>query len=303
MKYSLLALTLLLFTTVAEARQAQFYLDRAALSWSVDNLSVGTLVGENRSTIVREEEELITLARQEGIGYQEFLDANPGVDPWLPPDRANLLLPEHRILPDGIEPGITINLAEYLLYHVEAVEGGYNIRTYPVGIGQEGFPTPTGEMTVKKKIREPVWAVPPSVRREHPEYPKSFPPGPENALGDYWIGLSKRGYGLHGTNRPLGIGRRVSHGCVRLYPEDVEDLFSRVKIGTRVNIIYQPVKVAVRHNRLLVEYHYDFEQKIDDSAIEIIERATSLNWQGRIDWYRLLDQLDSPAGVPVVVSY
>lgn len=258
--------------------------------------------GENSRHICREEEDFALISRIAGIGYDSLLQANPGIDPWIPGEGTELIIPDFHLLPPGISPGITVNLAEYLLYLVEADGNGYRIRFYPVGIGQEDSPTPNGDMHVNKKIPRPKWVVPPSVRKEHPEYPAVIPPGPDNALGEYWIGLSSRGFGIHGTNKAFGVGTRVSHGCVRLYPEDIKDLFHRVAVNTRVSIIYEPVKVALINDNLFVELHPDFLGELTDPVFTIMKLAGRLGYAGPIDWPPLLKEIANPSGVPRKIS-
>ncbi len=260
------------------------------------------LIGQHRNYILGPGETLIELARRSGTGYLALAQANPEVDPWLPPTGQRILLPYAFLLPQPAEEGITINLAELRLYHIWSEEGRQRIRAYPVGIGTEGRDTPEGTFTVVQRIQNPSWTAPASLRVTNPEGPLSIPPGPDNPLGDYWIGLSLDGYGIHGTNRPFGVGRRVSHGCVRLYPEDIRDLFSRTTKGTSVTIVYQPIKVGLHAGKLFVEIHPDLSQRITDPVAEVHRQAASLAWQGEIDREALSQALEDCRGVPVLIS-
>lgn len=214
-----------------------------------------TIVGHNREYIAAPNETLMELARRAGIGFENLLRANPGVDPWSPPAGGRLLLPSAALLPSGIQEGVTINLAELRLYLIWSEAGEQKVRIYPVGIGREGWDTPQGEFRVSMIIDNPNWTPPTSVREETPELAGMVAPGPENPLGSYWIGLNAEGVGIHGSNQPYGVGRRVSHGCIRLYPQDIVDLVGRVKPGTPVRIIDQPLKRIVRDGILYLEVH------------------------------------------------
>ncbi|MEJ2201433.1 MAG: L,D-transpeptidase family protein, partial [Desulfuromonadaceae bacterium] len=155
------------------------------------------------------------------MGFSNLKNANPEVDPWLLPQGETILLPYACILPVDAIAGLTINLAELRLYHLWKNEQGWQVRIYPVGIGSEGSETPLGDFSVLSKRENPIWTVPDSVRKTQPELPESVPPGPDNPRGQFWLGFASNGYGIHGTNKPFGIGRRVSHGCLRTYPEDI----------------------------------------------------------------------------------
>ncbi len=260
------------------------------------------LVGRNRSYLLGEDETLIELAYRAGLGYQGLVAANPGVDPWLPPAGTLVLLPYAALLPAGAGPGITINLAEYRLYLVWEQEGQRLVRIYPIGIGDEGTETQEGDYQVTGVVRNPSWTVPPSIRAKRPELPPRVPPGPDNPLGDIWVGLSLPGVGIHGTNKPFGIGRRVSHGCIRLYPEDVADLAERVGKGMPVRILYQPIKLGRREGRLLAEIHADYLGRVADPLAEAKRQVTALGWPGAVDEAELQRVLGEARGIPLPVA-
>lgn len=260
------------------------------------------VIGENQLYFAGPDDTLIQLARAAGLGYEALVTANPEIDPWLPETGRTVLLPYATILPPNAWAGITVNLAEFRLYYVWQEDGRYRARTYPVGIGIKGWETPEGEFTIKKKIEKPTWVVPSSIRKERPELGRFVPPGPDNPLGGYWLGLSASGYGIHGTNEPFGVGRRVSHGCIRLYPEDIRDLFARVEIGTPVRVIYQPIKVGLKQNALFVEVHPDRLGRAPDPIDEVIRQKTELGWQGKLDWAALWKGIKEARGIPLQIS-
>jgi L,D-transpeptidase ErfK/SrfK len=262
----------------------------------------GALVGRDDFCIIDGGDSLIEVAHWEGLGYNNLLAANPGVNPWLPEARTRLRLPYATLLPAEAQAGITINLAEFRLYLIWPHGDRMRVRIYPIGLGRADWDTPEGDFHVTGIIERPAWVRPASMRSEAAELPTVVGPGPDNPLGSHWIELSAAGYGIHGTNRPLGIGRRVSHGCVRLYPRDIIDLAERVKPGTPVRVIYRPVKVGSDGKRLLVEIHQDFLGRIKDPLLEIRRAAQALDWQGLPGDRELLELVTQARGVPVAIS-
>jgi len=224
------------------------------------------VLGTVQALFARHENTFVQIAREYNLGYNELRQANPGVDVWLPGEGTPVYLPTMTIVPDAPRDGIVLNLPSMrLLYFVEEDAGEdqqdatLSITSHPIGIGREGWATPTGVTEVTGKARDPVWYPPASVRAEHAELgdplPSVVPAGPENPLGAFAMGLSMPGYLIHGTNMPAGVGMRVSHGCIRLYPEDIEALFERVPSGTPVHIIDEPVLAGWRDGELFLEVH------------------------------------------------
>jgi L,D-transpeptidase ErfK/SrfK len=202
---------------------------------------------------IRGQKNLLQVARLNGLGYIELLAANPGINPWVPKKGRTLVLPKAHLLPDAPRRGIVINLAEMRLYFFRKKNDP--VLTFPIGIGRMGRETPTGVTHVKAKRKKPSWIPPASIRAERPGLPSEVPPGPRNPLGHYALNLAWKGYVIHGTNQPYGIGRRVSSGCIRLYPEDIALLFRLVSVGTPVTIVYQPVKLGWSGGELYAEIH------------------------------------------------
>jgi len=214
-------------------------------------------VGEVQYILAESGDNLADIARQADIGYTEMLAANRGVDPWSPALRT-LAIPGFFILPDAPREGIVINLAERRLYYFP--RNGETVQTYPIGIGVIGRDTPLSVTRVVGKEEAPTWYPPPSIRAERPELPPAVGPGPDNPLGDFALRLGWPRYLIHGTNKPDGVGRNVSHGCLHLYPEDIASLYEAVPIGTPVRAIEQPAAAAWVGTRLLLEVHPDKEQ-------------------------------------------
>jgi L,D-transpeptidase ErfK/SrfK len=262
-----------------------------------------TVVGLSRVYRVKEGESLIEIARRFDLGYNEITDANPGVDPFVPGNDTPVTLPTAWILPDtSSRRGIVINLSELRLYYYFTVKGVRYVRTFPVGIGREGDLTPVGTFRVVEKIVKPAWYVPESIREENPRLPRVVPAGPDNPLGSRALRLSLPTILIHGTNKPWGVGRRVSHGCIRLYPEDIPKLFAMVSWGTSVDIVRQPVKIGIRDGRVFVEVHKSDQGSHADYfqvAVRLLQSKELLN---RVNTRKLYKAVESRNGMPVDIT-
>jgi L,D-transpeptidase ErfK/SrfK len=243
------------------------------------------LLGSVQVLFTRDENTFVAIARRYNVGFEELKLANPGIDPWLPGEGTPVYLPTLAIVPPVARDGIVLNLPSMrLLYFVEETAAAADpeaqagvdavatrrVTSHPIGIGRQGWATPIGEATVTGKARDPVWYPPASVRAEHAgagdPLPSIVQPGPDNPLGAFAMGLSMPGYLIHGTNKPAGVGMRVSHGCIRLYPEDIEVLFDRVPSGTPVRIIDEPALAGWRDGELYLEVHAPLAEDERDLA-------------------------------------
>lgn len=230
------------------------------------------VVGELRYVEVLEGDTLVDIARYHGLGYLALRNANPQVDPWAPEAGTRVLLPTQHVLPDTPREGLVLNLPEMRLYYYPppGVDRKERVMTYPVSIGKPAWPTPLGTTRVTYKLTNPAWYPPPSIRAAHAAsgdpLPGMIPPGPDNPLGGYAIGLGFEGYFIHGTNKPNGIGMQVTSGCVRLHFEDIETLFALVQKDTRVRIINQPYKAGWRASQLFIEMHPPLAVSVDKAA-------------------------------------
>ena len=233
-----------------------------------------SVVGTPQIVYTSDENTLSDLAREYGLGYDEIVAANPGVDPWLPGDRTPVLLPTQYVIPDVPRQGVVLNIASKRLFYFPPAQEGQQqvVMTYPIGIGRVGWETPLGETEVISKATDPHWYVPASVRQEHAEngnpLPSVVPPGPDNPLGSHVLKLDMPGYLIHGTNQPYGVGMRVSHGCVRLYPENIELLYSLVEIGEPVLIINEPYLLGRQNGEVYFEAH----EPLEDDSVQPDER-------------------------------
>lgn len=249
------------------------------------------VVGKIQVTTARHEDTLLDIARRYDLGYEEIIAANPGVDPWLPGEGTRVVLPTQFVLPEGEREGLVLNLASMRLFFYPEPRPGETAQviTHPIGIGREGWSTPQGTMQITHKKEQPAWTVPESVRTEHARQgnplPKIMPPGPDNPLGDFAMRLSNPRYLIHGTNKPYGVGLRVSHGCVRLYPEDIARLFPAVPTGTQVRIINEPYLVGWHNGTLYLEAHPPLAEDVRrwNGSLKPMEKAVVAKAAGRFD--------------------
>ncbi|HEX6261067.1 MAG TPA: L,D-transpeptidase family protein [Woeseiaceae bacterium] len=241
-------------------------LDPISRNYFVLDSADQAVVGEPQIVFTTADDTFSALAREYGLGYDELVAANPGIDPWLPGVETPVLLPTQYVLPDGPRRGVVLNVASKRLFYFPEMGEGEPIQviTYPVGIGRVGWETPLGEAKVVAKATDPTWYVPWSVRQEHAAagdpLPSIVPPGPDNPLGRHVLQLDMPGYLIHGTNKPYGVGMRVSHGCVRLYPENIELLYSMVGVGESVRIINEPYLVGRLDGEFYLESHAPLEE-------------------------------------------
>jgi L,D-transpeptidase ErfK/SrfK len=257
------------------------------------------------------EDTLTDIARRAGLGYEDMVRANPGIDPWLPGEDTEILLPTRFVLPPGTREGILVNIAEYRLYYFTRVAGQQAVATFPISIGRMDWETPVGRHRVLSKQERPTWFPPESIRAEHAAegdiLPRSVPPGPNNPLGDYALRLSQSGYLIHGTNKPVGIGMQVTHGCIRMYPEDIKWLFPQVPVGATVQIINAPYKFGWVDDDLYLEVHPPLEgQEHDEGAgmtqiMQLYVRATEQR-AAQVDWPLVEEVYTAKLGIPVRVG-
>jgi L,D-transpeptidase ErfK/SrfK len=221
------------------------------------------VIGANTTVVSRYRDTLFDIARRYGMGFEEIMHANPGVDIWLPGEGTRILLPNRRILPPGSREGIVVNLPEHRLYYFPkpAKNEQAVVITYPVSIGKAGDGTPLGQTTITAKVEHPSWVPTDSIRKDHARrgdpLPRVIAPGPDNPIGDFKmrLGFGDGTYEIHGTNQPATIGMAVTYGCIGMYPEDLAALYALISVGTPVRLINVPVKIAWSAGRLLVEAH------------------------------------------------
>jgi L,D-transpeptidase ErfK/SrfK len=256
------------------------------------------LIGQRSSALVAEGETLLDTAYQHRLGYLAVERANPGIDPWIPVPGTVVQLPTRMILPDVDEKGIVINLPEMRLYDF-TVDNGPEV--FALAIGDEASPSLIGEFVVGAKRKDPTWYVPASIRAEKPELPAVVPAGPDNPLGSRWITIGRTSYGIHGTNVRWSIGREATHGCLRLYEDEIQRLYDRVRAGTRLQIVYQTAKWGREGDQIYLEAHPDlYGLQRDRLAALAVPRALGL--LEVLDLRQVLGALEEERGIPMRVG-
>jgi L,D-transpeptidase ErfK/SrfK len=263
------------------------------------------LVGRVQYHRVKSGETLLDVARDAGLGFHELRDANPTLDEWVPPTGAEVVVPTRYILPRSRYRGLVVNIPEMRMYKfpVNARPGELvPLRTWAVGIGTEEAPSPIGPFTIRSKDANPTWIVPDDIYRTMDNPQRIVPPGPENPMGAYRIRLSHGAYAIHGTNDPWSIGRLTTHGCIRLYPEDLEVLYPQVDAGMPGELVYEPVKIGVRAERVYVEVHADVYGRFRDFDAYARAELKKAGVGSRIDPDRFRAAVKAKRGVPVDVT-
>lgn len=266
------------------------------------------LVGDVFSILSRNEYTLAEIGRAYGLGFREIVAANPSVNPWVPGDGTEIVLPVSFLLPESDRHGVVLNLAELRMYYY--LDDGKTVLSYPIGIGREGWRTPRMNARVVAVVANPSWMPTESILAEHEAMgdplPRVVPPGPDNPLGKYAVQLDVPGYFLHGTNKALGVGMRVSHGCVRLFPEDIEEFARRVRKGTRLTVVDQPIKTGWHRGSLYLEIHEPLEEERGEwdpvaKARDAVHRAAA-GRDVRINDEKLVEVALAAQGIPAKVS-
>jgi L,D-transpeptidase ErfK/SrfK len=290
------------------------------------------VVGAVSTVTTSFDDTLIDIARRHGLGYQDIVRANPDVNVWVPGEGTEVVLPTRYVLPAGSRRGIVLNLAEYRLYYFPKPNGDEPavVMTYPISIGRMDWETPLGTTTVISKVVNPSWYPPQSVRDEHAAEGRPLarivPAGPDNPLGARAMRLALPGYLIHGTNRPAGVGMRVTHGCLRMFPEDIRYLFEYVALNTPVRIINEPVKIGWQGDALVLEVHPMLEaapvatidEPTPDDKLEpvevVVDGKNPLTYvteqfivataerPGQLDWSLVEAAISRSDGMPVVVG-
>ena len=279
------------------------------------------VIGELQQTTVGKDDTLTDIARRFNLGYEELLRANPGVDPWLPGVGRSVVLPTRFVLPDAPHAGVVINIAAMRLFYFPPHKAGEPqvVYTHPIGIGKVGWATPEGTTRIVRRQKDPTWHPPISVIKEHKENGDVLPtvvgPGPDNPLGNRAFYLAWPGYLIHGTNKPAGVGLRSSHGCIRLFPEDIDELFDKVPVGTQVHVVNQPYVFGWDDAGQLVMQSYgsleDDRRDWKKARAALLSRSLGKSVQKElkkrgesVDWDLVMQMAHSPRGlvVPVTVA-
>jgi L,D-transpeptidase ErfK/SrfK len=257
------------------------------------------VAGGAEEYLVQKRETLTTLAVKRGVQWQVLARHNDLKKPYRLKAGTVLKINNTHIVPTELGEGLVINLPELALYHFR--QGQYQ-RRYALAVGKRSWPTPTGDYQILNKARNPTWVVPLSIQEEMweqgLEVVERVPPGPRNPLGAYWMGTSAPGVGIHATNRPWSVGYYVSHGCIRMLPEEIAELFPQVEPGTPVKIIYRPVKLALTpQGRIFLEALPNIYRRKMDAPAYVAALAQRYGLTSRIDWEKVPDILKSREGV------
>lgn len=304
--YGLCVLLLVLANTIvmaeeestAQENNAQEYTARVQrYPYSLQG-TVSTVVGSPVLHTLRAQETLLDIARIHGLGFNEVSLFYPKLDPWLPPISKTILMPSQWVLPPTRHEELVINVPELRLYFFERGRG--TVQTYPIGIGDEGWETPLGTFHITEKRPNPSWYIPASLQEKYGM--AVMPPGPENPLGEFVMKFSAGAYGIHGTHMPWGVGHLVSHGCIRCYPEHIRLLYPQVKSGTRLEIIYEPIKVGVLNGQVFAEVHPDVYQKIPDFQQYAGQKLQASGWADYVDRTRYRMAVNLQNGAPINVT-
>jgi L,D-transpeptidase ErfK/SrfK len=281
------------------------------------------VVGRVEYTLAGRDDTLLDIARRYDIGQNEILLANPGVDRWLPADNSKVRLPNRYIIPAAERTGVILNLPEMRLYYFPKPGKGEppQMITHPISVGRMDWNTPLGNTRIASKQRDPTWTPPESIKKEAladgKVLPDVIPAGPDNPLGRYAMRLGIPGYLIHSTNKPYGVGMRVTHGCIRMYPEDIEGLFADIPVGTPVHIVNQPIKLGWMAGGLFVELHppldedlpeyENYLQRVLDAVADMI--ATHPEWSAQnndrrlsLNGAALREAVEEKSGIPVLIT-
>jgi L,D-transpeptidase ErfK/SrfK len=273
------------------------------------------MIGDAGQTESEQKDTLPDIARQYHLGFDEIVTANPGVDTWIPGAGTVIRLPMQHLLPDVPRTGIVVNLPDSRLYYFHADQYGNRVvEAYPISVGKMDWKTPLGVTTIVKKERNPIWYPPKSVRETHLKddgdiLPAFIPPGPDNPLGEYAmrLGITRGSYLIHGTNKPVGVGMQITHGCIRLYPEDIAHLFTEVPVGMAVRIVNQRIKTGWVDGALYLEVHHPLDG-MDPKDVEDLTALTrsivAATAQRRviIDWDMAERVFQRADGTPMRIS-
>jgi L,D-transpeptidase ErfK/SrfK len=270
----------------------------------------GNMIGKIQITTVKQDQSLGEIGRIYDIGLYEMIEANPGLDPWVPPKGAEVIIPTEFILPPGPQQGMVLNLAEMRMYYYHPTES--KVTTHPIAVGRRGWSTPLGQTTIVGKKKDPSWYPPISIRREHESkgdmsLPTIVPAGPDNPLGQYAFYSGFPAVLIHGTNRPAGVGARTTHGCIRLFPEDIESLFPKVPIGTVLRVIHVPFKAGwSADGHLYLEAHEplsDPQHKASSSLSQLIHTIQEvIQTHHLVNWSTAKKAAQTPYGYPIRID-
>ncbi len=257
-----------------------------------------TVIGSPQHHVTKKGEDLLDVARKYDLGWTEIGAMYRSWDPFLPPPGVNMLIPTMWIVPTGRSAQIVVNTGEMRLFYF--VNNGTQVYTYPIGMGVLDFRTPTGNFFVNQKKVNPDWHIPKQLQKKYEM--AVMPAGPDNPMGAYKLGLNWGDYGIHGCNLPWAVGRLVSHGCTRLYPEDIKKLFAMVPMGTKVEYIYEPALIGFRQGRIYLSVHDDVYFKIRSMILHVLGMVEQRGLTDQVDMQKVMQTVEEQNGMPVDIT-
>lgn len=271
------------------------------------------MIGNMQTVAATHDDTLVHIGRRHGIGFVEMRAANPTLDPWIPGSGTAVTIPAMNLVPDAPRKGAIINLAEMRVY-VFNKGAGTEPTSFSIGIGRDGLQTPVGTTTIVRKTEDPTWTPTPRMRAEDPTLPPVVYPGPDNPMGTHALYLGFPHIAIHGTNKPYGIGRRVSSGCIRMFPEDIGKIYHMLPVGTQVTVVDQPIKAGWVNDTFYIEASPTQEQstamekegKIPDYEVSETDLAYIMrkagNDQDKLDWTAVRKIIKDRKGYPIEVA-
>ena len=267
------------------------------------------VVGEVTHYTIKKDDTYYTIARAHDIGVASILIANPGVNPDDAGPGTELVLPTQQILPDVPHKGVVVNLSQLRLYYYPAPG---KVVTFPIGTGKDGWETKTGTTQVVRKRKDPIWVVPPSILADEPDLPPQLGPGPDDPLGAYAMSLGWTNYAIHGTNSPDSVGTRASHGCIRLFPEDIDRLFHAVALKTPVTVIDKFYTLGWKGEALYLQVYPTQAQTLAISLLQkpspanVADLYAAVRWQAKggleVDWDAVNKAMFGHDAIPVIIA-
>jgi L,D-transpeptidase ErfK/SrfK len=257
-----------------------------------------TVVGNIQHYRIKKGDDLLDLARHFGLGYSEIGVMYRQWDPFLPPVGAEMTIPTMWIVPNNRGNKIIVNTGAMRLYYY--IKNDTQVYTFPIGMGVLDFKTPQGKFRVIEKKVNPTWHIPKSLQKKYEM--TAMPPGPDNPLGEYKLTLSWGDYGIHGTAMPLGVGRMVSHGCTRMYPEHIKKLFPMVPMGASVEYVYEPALIGFRQGRTYLSVHEDVYFKIPSMILHVLNMIEQRGLADQVDMRKVMQTVEEHHGNPVDIT-
>ena len=283
------------FAFADEEKEEEFTASVQKFEYRIPDL---TVVGSPRWYNIKAKDTLLDIARRSGLGYNSVELLFPKMDAWIPPRGKRIFLPTFWVLPPSQHYQLVINVPELRIYFFD--QRSSTVQTYPIGIGDEGWESPLGSFYINEKRPNPYWYVPASLQEKYGM--AVMPPGPENPLGEFTMKFSAGAYGVHGTSMPWGVGRLVSHGCIRCYPEHIRILYPQVAIGTKLEIIYEPLKFGRKNGRIFVQAFPDVYKKIPDYAKYAFDKLAQYPLAKDVDQRKFMVAMSLQNGVPTDVT-